>query len=114
MADLLREPQGRASTAGPTTAITPAAAAAAGAAAATAAATAPGAVAELNAARANLLDYFSTALPLATGGGVAMLDAAATQMINLQLNTLEQQRVQWQGQVVPAIHALPCPPVPPA
>lgn len=89
LADLLREPQGRASTAGPATAITPAAAAA------------PGAVAELNAARANLLDYFSTALPPATGGGIATLDAAATQMINLQLNTLEQQRVQWQGELSP-------------
>ncbi len=56
-------------------------------------------------ARRNLQEYFSAApLPPAadTGmGGLASIDPAAAQMINLQLNTLEQQRVQWHGDLWP-------------
>lgn len=49
--------------------------------------------------RRNLLEYFtSTALPNA---GKAAVDAGAVQMINLQLNALEQQKVQWQGYLCP-------------
>jgi hypothetical protein len=55
-------------------------------------------------ARRNLLDYFSAA-PLpgdgAAGLGQARLDPAASQMISLQLNTLEQQRVVWHGELWP-------------
>lgn len=52
--------------------------------------------------RRNLLDYFGAApLPMADRNAAGSLDPAAAQMINLQLNTLEQQRVQWQGELWP-------------
>jgi flagellar hook-length control protein FliK len=55
-------------------------------------------------ARRNLLEYFSAA-PLPGDGvgslGQASLDPVASQMINLQLNTLEQQRVVWHGELWP-------------
>ncbi len=54
-------------------------------------------------ARRNLQEYFSAApLPPTAGlNGAGGLDPAAAQMINLQLNTLEQQRVQWHGDLWP-------------
>lgn len=52
--------------------------------------------------RRNLLDYFGAApLPSADRNLAGSIDPAAAQMINLQLNTLEQQRVQWQGELWP-------------
>ena len=58
-------------------------------------------------ARRNLQEYFSAApLPPASAtsvsaGSITGIDPAAAQMINLQLNSLEQQRVQWQGDLWP-------------
>ena len=55
-------------------------------------------------ARRNLLDYFSAAPLPGDGAGSlnpASLDPIASQMINLQLNTLEQQRVVWHGELWP-------------
>ena len=89
LTDLLREPQARGSAAGVS-------AAAAGAAPATVA-DAPPEVAE---ARRNLLEYFSTAVPSASGASTD-IDAGAAQMINRQLHTLEQQGVRWQGELYP-------------
>ena len=54
-------------------------------------------------ARRNLQAYFNVA-PLdttANGSKPIQIDASASQMINLQLNTLEQQRVQWRGELFP-------------
>ena len=54
-------------------------------------------------ARRNLLAYFNVA-PLdtiATGIKPIQIDASASQMINLQLNTLEHQTVQWRGELFP-------------
>ncbi|MBC7414605.1 MAG: flagellar hook-length control protein FliK [Herminiimonas sp.] len=54
-------------------------------------------------ARRNLQEYFSAAPlpPASTAGGLGAIDPAAAQMINLQLNTLEHQRVLWQGELWP-------------
>ena len=54
-------------------------------------------------ARRNLQAYFNVA-PLDTtpnGSKPIQIDASASQMINLQLNTLEHQRVQWRGELFP-------------
>lgn len=93
LADLLREPQAQAGKGAQTAA----------AAASAAASQVPGldnAPPEVREARRNLLDYFSAA-PLPAENKTAALDPATAQMVNLQLNTLEQQRVQWQGELWP-------------
>lgn len=54
--------------------------------------------------RRSLLEYFSSA-PL-SGNQPDMplgLDPGTSQMVNLQLNTLEQQRVRWQGELWPGL-----------
>lgn len=57
--------------------------------------------------RRNLMEYFSAApLPSSSAATVAAssangLDPGMTQMIGLQLNVLEQQKVQWQGELWP-------------
>ncbi len=92
LGDLLREPQARGS-----------AAASTGAPAGAAAADLGPASMEVLEAKRNLLAYAATAsLPVAAGAdGVGTLDSAAAQMIGLQLQTLEHQRVQWQGELWP-------------
>lgn len=88
LTDLLREPQARGSTASP------------GAAAAMRLTDLPPDVVEN---RRNLLDYFGAA-PLQSAGpasGAAGMDPAAAQMVGLQLQTLEQQRVHWHGELWP-------------
>lgn len=54
-------------------------------------------------ARRNLQEYFSAApLPPTPGSaGLQAIDPGVAQIINLQLNTLEQQRVQWHGELWP-------------
>ena len=101
LADLLREPQARNSPAGNGAGNAATANGAGNVPQPPAPASVPAAVLE---ARRNLLDYFSAA-PL-PGDGIgslnpASLDPIASQMINLQLNTLEQQRVVWHGELWP-------------
>ena len=86
LTDLLKEPQAQGSTAS---------------AGAVPGGDVPPAVLE---ARRNLLDYFSTAAHAGadtSAGAAKTLDPAAAQLINLQLNALEQQRVTWHGELWP-------------
>lgn len=90
LADLLREPQAQPAKGGAPATGTDAALLA----------KMPPAVLE---ARRNLQEYFGAApLPLAPATvGLDGIDRTAAQMINLQLNTLEQQSVQWRGELWP-------------
>ena len=92
LGELMREPQARSGTGSttPANAVLPGAGSG----------TAPPEVVE---ARRNLLAYASTASMQATSGndGVGPLDPAAMSMIGLQLDTLEHQRVHWQGELWP-------------
>ncbi|GAC1410550.1 MAG: flagellar hook-length control protein FliK [Burkholderiaceae bacterium] len=90
LADLLREPQARHG------------AVAAGAGAANPAAMLSELPAQLLETRRALREYFSSALlPGTAGHSVTGIDAGSAQMISLQLNSLEQQKVHWQGELWP-------------
>jgi hypothetical protein len=95
LGDLLREPQAKGSAAA---ASAEANAAGNSSLSAGLAVDTPPEVAE---ARRNLLAYASAASLPAGTDGIGKLDPAAAQMIGLQLQTLEHQRVQWQGELWP-------------
>jgi len=98
LTDLLREPQAKAGT-GAGAANTGEGAAESGAKPGTAVLNTAELSPQVMQTRRNLMEYFSAApLPLTPDHA---LDPGLTQLVSLQLNVLEQQKVQWQGEVWP-------------